>query len=102
MTTKIFNNLDAFLTREDKLVNGVDRAFAAKNKSWEEDNKTNQGCWNCHSCDLCMNSLYCINCTMCEGCNLCIKCFGCEDCNEGKSLLGWTPVYLLDWSDDYE
>ena len=52
MTTEIFETYEDFLKREDKKVNGVSAAFAENNPNWEEDNKTNIGCWNCSDCTI--------------------------------------------------
>jgi len=66
MTTQIFKNYIEFSNREDKSINGVTPDFAKEHPDYEEDNKSNSGCFNCHRCYNCDS---CNNCTFCIGCN---------------------------------
>jgi len=47
MKTQIFADLNQFLSRKDKSINGVSPEFAQENPGFETDNETNDGCWNC-------------------------------------------------------
>ena len=64
--TEIFEDYESFYAREDKLVNGVSPDFAEEHPSWEEDNVTNEGCWNCFRCQDCRSCKYCSDCRSCE------------------------------------
>ena len=68
MKTKIYSTYAEFSEREDKTINGVSPEFAAQHPNWEQDNKTNTGCWNCTSCE------GCIECVWCSGCIECVWC----------------------------
>ncbi len=52
MTTQIFEDYSSFLNREDKTLNGVTQEFADENEGWDEE-RNNDGCWNCRSCSDC-------------------------------------------------
>jgi len=77
--TQIFSTYGNFLSREDKTVNGVSPEFAAQHPNWEQDNKTNTGCWNCTTSEGCRD---CKECVSCRGCIECVWCTGCIECRE--------------------
>lgn len=51
--TKIFDSYSEFLQRQDKKENGVSKEFAKFHPNWEEENKDNEGCYNCSRCSDC-------------------------------------------------
>ena len=63
MNTKIYPDYQAFLARANSEENGVSKAFAAKNPDWEEQNKSNKGCWDCSRCSDCSD---CSDCSCCK------------------------------------
>ena len=77
--TKIFKTRSEFIGREDKEINGVDEYFAKNNPNWENENKTNKGCWNCSDCSRCSGCSRCYDCSDCSGC------FGCSRLKNKKS-----------------
>lgn len=94
--TQIFTDYEAFLAREDKDVNGVSPEHAEAVPNWEEDNKTNKGCWdcdNCTSCELCVECRYCTDCVSCSKCVECEDCSDCEHCSDSKLLNDAHHVY---------
>lgn len=52
MRTEIFKDYGAFLSREDKTINGVSQEFADENPNWNQERK-NKRCWNCSDCSRC-------------------------------------------------
>lgn len=90
MKTQIFNSYQEFQEREDKTINGVSPEYAKRNPNYQEDNATNQGCyessgctgsidclqsWNlkdCTNCSTCSNSENCNNCSYCSWCYACV------------------------------
>ena len=62
MPTQIFATYGDFLKREDKAVNGVSPEFAKSNPDYEEQQETNQGCWNCVYCKDCKDCKNCVGC----------------------------------------
>ena len=65
--TLVFESYAAFLSREDKNINGVSPEFAKNNPRFEADNEINEGCWNCSGC---------------FDCSDCSDCFDCSDCSD--------------------
>lgn len=68
--------------RSTKEQNGCTQAFLDKHyngdvEAWLEDNKTNQGCFNCFECE---------NCTACIECEHCTTCIECENCAYSTDL----------------
>jgi hypothetical protein len=51
--TQVFQSYYAFLNREDKTINGVDKDFSETHFDYEKQNETNKGCWNCSRCSGC-------------------------------------------------
>ena len=84
--TKIFQNIEAFWSREDRTENGVSPEFAAANPNWEKDNDSNEGCWDCSGC------FRCSDCSGCSDCSDCSGCFGCSDCSGCSGLQNASPV----------
>ena len=83
MSTKIFENYQEFLLREDKSENGVSVKFSTENPNWESENEKNEMCWNCIDCSDCMGCIGCIGCidaTDCIDCIDCSDCMGCIGC----------------------
>lgn len=86
MKTQIFATYEAFLNREDKYINGVTQQFADANPGWDEE-RGNEGCWNCFDCSYCSgchDCSYCFKCSDCSGCyscSDCSNCFNCHDCS---------------------
>ena len=78
--TQVFLDQDAFNRRKDKTINGVTLEFAEMNPNYEQENATNQGCWNCAKCNNCVNCDTCTGCDLCEQCVCCINCVACKDC----------------------
>lgn len=70
MKTKIFENYEEFLLREDKTVNGVSREYAESNPNYAEDNETNVACWNCRDCR---------DCQRCRTCRYSLQCKDLHD-----------------------
>ncbi len=80
--TKIFKDRYEFFIREDKTVNGVSEYFASENPDWEEENKSNEGCWNCSDCSGCSGCSDCSGCSRCSGCSGCSRCSRCSGCSD--------------------
>ena len=76
--TRIYKSYDDFLNRENKEENGVSEGFAKRHPDFEEDNKLNEGCWDCDDCHGCDD---CDDCHDCHGCHGCYNCHGCHDCD---------------------
>ena len=70
METKIYENYQDFLNREDKKMNGVTLAFL-------EENNINLNGLNLTNCESCFN---CVNCRKCNNCRNCEKCENCDNC----------------------
>lgn len=91
MKTEIYKSYEDFLKRVDKKENGVSTDFAAKHPNFEEQNKTNTGCWNCYDCSWCENCYACDHCESCKSCdhsnhlNACSYCSWCEYCKSCTS-----------------
>ena len=79
MKTQIFPTYADFLKREDTSANGVSPEFAESNPDYEEQQETNQGCWDCKDCKACED------CDNCEDCEDCWDCDNCEDCDNCKA-----------------
>lgn len=62
MKTQIFESYSAFLSREDKDLNGVSKQFAESHPNYEVDNETNKACWNCSDCSGCSDCSDCSDC----------------------------------------
>lgn len=56
METKIYKSYEDFEKRENKKTNGVSESFAKSHPDYKEQNKSNEGYWNCS---------YCYNCRVC-------------------------------------
>ena len=80
METKIYKSYEDFVNREDKRENGVSEGFAAKHPDFEEQNKTNTGCWNCYDCKNCDSCNWCHSCDHCHSCYHCDHCDSCDHC----------------------
>lgn len=79
LTTRIFENYNAFINRVDKTVNGVSPEFAIFYPNWQQMNETNKGCWNCVNCTFCENCTHCHNSVKCINTILCNGCIECRD-----------------------
>ena len=88
--TYVFPSYDAFLARSDKSLNGVSEAFAKKHPNYVEDNRSNEGCWECVGCKGCYRCMRSVDCYRCSGCvdirvcTMCIDCgdmYNCESCS---------------------
>ena len=55
MKTRIYKNKEAFDQRVDWHENGVGEFHTRLFQNWEDDNKTNVGCYNCVDCINCKN-----------------------------------------------
>lgn len=62
MKTKIFTDIEAFLKRQDKNINGVTQEFADQSPGWDKESN-NSGCWKCSDCSRCSR------CSRCSGCS---------------------------------
>lgn len=83
--TQIFENYKEFLNRKDKKLNGVSQAFADENPTYEQQNESNVGCYNCIGCTNCRT---CVNCEFCDRCRCtCRDCIRCSDCKSCKRCL---------------
>jgi len=80
-TTQIYDSYEDFLNRADKSLNGVSQFFANCNPNYEEQNKTNKGCWDCHNCEKCSECVSCNFCEDCSNCNYCLFSTECENCD---------------------
>ncbi len=78
--TQIFEDLTAFLAREDKIINGVTADFAKEHGIDLEKDDGNVGCWNCVRCYRCLNCWICERCEACWRCRRCVRCRRCEIC----------------------
>ena len=72
MKTQIYDTIQDFWNREDKTTNGVSKEFSEANPRWEEE-RENEGCWNCSRC---------FDCSDCFGCSRCSDCSDCFDCSD--------------------
>ena len=68
METKIYQNYEDFLNREDKRTNGVTEDFLEENKiDLDSLNLTNcENCFNCGNCENCWNCKNCKDCWNCK------------------------------------
>lgn len=83
METKVFKDYDEFSRRKDKSVNGVNQVYATGYPDYEQDNRTNQGCWNCRGCTDCIDCYACTNCSECYRANV---------VTDGVRLGGHAPI----------
>ena len=81
MKTQIFENYEAFLRRDDLKINGVSQVFATVHPNYEQQNETNEGCWNCSDCFRCSDCYGCFRCFRCSDCFNCSNCYDCSDCS---------------------
>lgn len=81
MITLIFESLEDFENREDKSVNGVSLKVAGSNPNFEEENSTNEGCWNSVNCR------HCVECKECVDCSFCEECIESQGCVHSENLL---------------
>ena len=81
MKTQIYDTIQDFWNREDKTTNGVSKEFSEANPRWEEE-RENEGCWNCSRCFGCSR---CSRCSRCSDCSDCSRCFDCSDCFDCSS-----------------
>lgn len=89
--TRIYENYEYFSQRKNKTENGVSVIFSIQNPNWEQDNKTNEGCWNCSRCSRCSECYGCYDCSDCSRCSACHYCYDCYQIaqkSEGKELKG--------------
>jgi hypothetical protein len=82
MTTQIFKTYLEFSKRDNKSINGVSPKFAENHPNWEDENKTNKGCWNCSGCS---------GCSDCSGCSGCYHRSDCYDCY-GRASSAEAPI----------
>ena len=82
MKTKIYNSYSEFLSREDKKENGVSSDFAKAIPFFENDNLTNESCWNCSNCSYCSYCRSCSSCRYCSNCRSCSDCRSCRSCSD--------------------
>ncbi len=75
MTNKnvTFKDYESF-KNQSEVINGCTQSFLnfkykGDVEKFLEDNKTNDGCFNCDDCTYCENSVDCMSCTHCVGCN---------------------------------
>ena len=88
--TQVFDTFNAFMQRKDKKINGVSKDFAEDNPDFEDQNATNEGCWNCQDCTNCTDCINCINCTYCTICGYCTNCMNCPNCKHCLDCTGCT------------
>ena len=84
MKTQIYDTIQDFWNREDKTTNGVSKEFSKANPRWEEE-RENEGCWNCSRCFGCSD---CFGCSRCSDCSDCFECFRCSDCSSCSDCFG--------------
>ena len=89
MKTQVFKSYSAFLERPDKSLNGVSDYFAKLHPDFEEDNRTNIGCWNCQKC---RNSKDCYNSIDLRDCYNCCNCYDLRNCHDCHDKIGDLPV----------
>jgi hypothetical protein len=84
--TQLFEDLTAFLERDDTSINGVTADFAKEHGIDLEADDGNTGCWNCLDCERCVDCKYCkycrgcLDCKGCAGCKYCKYCTNCWNC----------------------
>ena len=62
-------------------MNGVSAEFAKAHRNYRQDNKTNEGCFDCSGCGGCSDCYNCSNCSCCHNCYDCAVCYRCSRCS---------------------
>jgi hypothetical protein len=88
MATNIYDSYEKFLARDDKKDNGVSVDFAANYtmqtanpRSWDLDNESNEGCWNCLDCSHLTDCSYCTGTHYSQHCYHLAECWNCHYCS---------------------